>query len=112
MFREALETHLKHPYTVALVDAADLPAIRRIEAEKRCARSLESALGSPEAVAAALKAWTEALDSQPDELSADTMALAARWHRVADQARQAGMRDLGDMAGAHFEFHLQRGGEA
>jgi hypothetical protein len=51
-----------------------------------------------------------AIESAPEDLSADTMALAARWHRVADQARQAGMRNLGGIPGAHFDIRLPRGG--
>ncbi|TWO69120.1 hypothetical protein FN976_20510 [Caenimonas sedimenti] len=101
---------MEHPYTVALViDTVELPAVRRIEAEKRCAESLERALGGPEAVAESLMAWRSANDSAPVDLDADTMALAARWHCVASQASQDGIRNLGEIAGAHFDFRLQRG---
>lgn len=80
---------MNHPYTVALIDAEGVPTAARIAAETRFAGAVERALGGPDAVASALRAFTAAADSRPEDLNADTVALAARWHRVADQARQA-----------------------
>ncbi|TWO70407.1 hypothetical protein FN976_15615 [Caenimonas sedimenti] len=97
---------MPYPYFVALVNAPALTSTARVEAEGRYAKSLESAFGGPDGVAAAFKAWSAALDTAPEDLDADTMALAARWHRVADQARQEGMRGLGEAPGAHFEVRL------
>jgi hypothetical protein len=103
---EALENLMPYPYFVALVDAPALTSTARVEAEGRYAKALENAFRGPDGVAAAFKAWSAALDTAPEDLDADTMALAARWHRVAEQARQEGMRGLGETPGAHFEVRL------
>jgi hypothetical protein len=106
---EALEIAMPYPYTVMLVDAVELPSVIRVRAEARCAETLERALGGPGEVARALLVYTAANDSPPENLDADTMALAARWYRVADQARQEGLRNLSVPPEAHFEIKLQRG---
>ncbi|TWO67025.1 hypothetical protein FN976_26190 [Caenimonas sedimenti] len=82
----------------------------KVEAEGRYAKALENAFRGPDGVAAAFKAWSGALDTAPEDLDADTMGLAARWHRVAEQARQEGMRSLAEAPGAHFEVRLPSGG--
>ncbi|TWO67775.1 hypothetical protein FN976_25660 [Caenimonas sedimenti] len=100
---------MPYPYTVMLVDAVELPSVIRVRAEARCAAALERALGGPEAVVSALTAYTAANDSPPENLDADTMAMAARWYRVAEQARQEGLRNLSVPQEAHFDIRLQRG---
>lgn len=100
---------MTHPYTVALVDASALPTAARIAAETHFAGAIERALGGAEAVARALRAFTAANESQAEDLDPDIVALAARWHRVADQARQAGIREIGELPGAHFEVRLALG---
>jgi len=99
---------MEHPYTVTLIDAVDLPTAARIEAETRYAKALERNLGSPAEVAAVLKAWEAANDSSIEDIDQQTAETAVRWPRAAEQAQQAGMRNLGEMPGAHFEVRLSR----
>jgi hypothetical protein len=101
---------MNHPYTVALVvDAVELPAAARIEAEKRYASTLERNLGGPDEVAAVLKAWQAVNDSALEDIDQLTAETAIRWPRAADQAQQAAMRPIGELPGAHFEVRLGRG---
>lgn len=99
---------MHHPYTVALVDAVELPPAARIHAEKRYAQALENTLGGPAEVAAVLKAWQAANDSSLEDIDQETAETAVRWPRAADKALQAGLREIGDMPGAHFEVRLTR----
>ncbi|MFC5499437.1 hypothetical protein ACFPOE_17965 [Caenimonas terrae] len=99
---------MSHPYTVALEDAQDLPSSNRITAETRFAASIERALGGADAVASTYRAWVNASESDASHLDRDTAALAVQWPRAFDAARQAAMRDIGELPGAHFEVRLER----
>ena len=99
---------MTHPYTVALVDAQPLPSSARIAAEARFATALERALGDAEQVASAYRAWRAGHEGAAEEMDKESIQLGLRWHRAADQARQAGFRDLGEMPGAHFEVRVAR----
>lgn len=97
-----------HPYEVALVDAPEVPTAARINAESRFAQVVERAFGGPEEVVHAYRQWIAANESPPEDLTADEVSVAARWHRVTEDAKQAAFRNLGDMPGAHFEVRLRR----
>jgi hypothetical protein len=99
---------MTHPYTVALEDASELPCSNRITAEARFAAVLESKLGGPEAVATTYRAWVDASESAAADVDQDTASLAVLWPRAYDTARQAGLREVGELPGAHFEVRLER----
>lgn len=97
-----------HPYTVALEDAPELPSSHRITAEARFAAVIESRLGGPEAVATAYRAWVCTNDSEARDVDQDTASLAVLWPRAFETARQAGLREVGELPSAHFEVRLER----
>ncbi len=99
---------MAHPYTVALEDAPEMPCSNRITAEARFAAVIESKLGGPEAVAATYRAWVNASESAASDVDQDTASLAVLWPRAYDTARQAGLREVGELPGAHFEVRLER----
>ncbi len=91
------------------MEAVELPAAARIEAEKRSASTLERNLGGPEEVAAVLKAWQAANDSALEDIDQLTADTAVRWPRAADQAQQAAMDSIGELPGVYLEVRLPRG---
>jgi hypothetical protein len=95
-------------YIVALREAEDAPAALRIAAETRFAAVLERSLGSAVQVARTYRAWTAANECTAQDLDKDTLEAAMRWPRAADLARQAGLRELGDLPTAHFEVKLPK----
>lgn len=97
---------MSKPYTVALVDFRGLPAPHRIAAEVRYIRELERACGGPDEVSRIYQAWTEASESEANQLGGEVAALAVRWPRAADAAARAGFRDLGEVGEAYFEIRL------
>ncbi len=99
---------MTHPYTVALEDAPELPCSNRITAEARFAATLESRLGGADAVATTYRAWVNASESAASDVDQTTAALAVRWPGAYDTARQAGLREVGELPGAHFEIRLDR----
>ncbi len=99
---------MAHPYTVALEDAPELPARNRITAEARFAAILESKLGGPDAVACTYRAWVNASESAAGDVDQATASLAVQWPRAFETARQAGLREVGELPGAHFEVRLER----
>jgi hypothetical protein len=99
---------MDHPYTVALEDATELPCSHRITAEARFAAVIESKLGGPDAVAATYRAWVNASESDARDIDHDTASLAVLWPRAFETARQAGLREVGELPGAHFEVRLER----
>ncbi len=96
------------PYTVALEDARSVPMAQRILAEVRFITALERALGSAEDVARVYRAWVDASQNQASDVDADSAQLAVRWPRAFDTARQAGMREIGELPEAHFTVRLER----
>ena len=69
---------MAHPYTVALVDAPELPCSNRITAEARFAAVIESKLDGPEAFASTYRAWVNASESAASDVNQATAALAVR----------------------------------
>lgn len=95
-------------YTVTLQDAPDDITDRaRHEAEQRFQRTLERALGGPDHVLAAYRAWQAAEESTESEMSTDDIALTKRWITASSRARNDGFRDLGESQ-AWFEVRLNR----
>lgn len=95
-------------YTITLQDApADIPEKARQEAEQRFRRTLERALGGPDAVLAAYRAWQTAEDTAESEMSADDLALAKRWIAAAGRARGDAFQALGETE-AWFEVRMAR----
>jgi hypothetical protein len=98
----------EHAYLVALLEAEALPTGIRIAAETRFAAALERFLGGAEQVARTYRAWTAASECGAQDLDKDTIEAAMRWPRAADLARQAGLREIGDLPSAHFEVKLPK----
>lgn len=93
-------------YSVSLQDYPGLPAQERMQAELRFCRTAERLLGGPENVARAYGAWCAAAESDGMEVSEDDRPWAQRWVKALDQARNDGMRSLGESEGAYFEVRL------
>ena len=103
-----LESGMIKPYTVALEDAGSVPSAQRISAEVRFITALERVLGTAEDVANVYRAWLDASENQAIDVDAESAQLAVRWPRAFDTARQAGMREIGEMPEAHFTVRLER----
>ncbi len=95
-------------YSVALVDASEIPMTERIAAEVAFARELERAFGSPDQVIRVYRAWVDASESDASTLDSATAELAACWPGAAQKAHRAGFRGLGELGEAHFEIRLNR----
>ena len=91
-------------YRITLQDFPEIPEDTRIKAEDQYRRALEKALGGPDEVVPAYRAWFSVSESGNDQLSKEEMAQATRWQRASDLARQAGFRTLGESPEAYFEF--------
>lgn len=95
-------------YIITLQDApAEICERARRDAEERFRRALERALGGPDAVPVAHRAWQAAEDTAEAEMSAEDVALAKRWIAAATRARNDGFRDLGETE-AWFEVRMER----
>lgn len=95
-------------YSISLQDApADITDGARREAEQRFRRTLERALGGPDAVLAAHSAWQTAEDTAETEMSLEDIVLAKRWMAAALLARSDGLREMGE-AEAWFEVRVER----
>lgn len=95
-------------YTITLQDApTDLPHQAQHDAEQRFTRTLERALGGPDAVLEAFRAWQAAEDVAQDEMTPDDLALAKRWIAATSKARNDGLREIGE-AEAWFEVRLEK----
>ena len=103
-----LESWMNKPYTVALEDAGSIPSAQRISAEVRFITSLERALGSAEDVERVYRAWVHASENQASDVDAESAQIAARWPRAFDSARQAGMREMGELPEAYFAVRIVR----
>ena len=95
-------------FSVALVDAGDIPMAERISAEVSFVRELERAFGTPDQVARVYRAWVDATESDATILDSATAELASCWPKAAEAAYRAGFRGLGDMGEAHFEIRINR----
>lgn len=95
-------------YTITLQDApTDIPERVRQEAEQRFQRTLERALGGPEDVLAAYRAWQSAEDTAETEMTPADIALAKRWLTAAGRARGDAFQNLGETE-AWFELRLEK----
>ncbi len=95
-------------YTITLQDApAEITERARRDAEERFRRTLERALGGPDAVLAAHRAWQAAEDTAETEMTAEDVSLAKKWVAAATRARNDGFRDLGETE-AWFEVRIDR----
>ncbi|MES2187934.1 MAG: hypothetical protein V4505_25510 [Pseudomonadota bacterium] len=93
-------------YTVSLNDYPGLPPKERMQAELRLCRTLERLLGGQEGVAAAYSAWCAAADTDDSDAAPEDKAQAAGWAKAFQQAKQDGLRDLGESDTAYFEVRL------
>ena len=93
-------------YSVDLCDFPGLPTPARLEAEARYGKALEKSLGSSESVVAAYGAWCYAAEGDGSDADEEDKALALRWVKAVDAARQAGFRGLSEDEGAYFEVRL------
>lgn len=95
-------------YTITLQEAPrDITDCARRDAEDRFRRTLERALGGPDAVPIAYRAWQQAEENTETEMSAEDIALARQWIAAATRARNDGFRDLGESE-AYFEVRMKR----
>lgn len=74
-----------------------------MKAQDQYRRALEKALGGPEQVVAAYRAWLSVSESGNDQVGKEKVAQASKWQKASDLARQAGFRALGESPKAYFE---------
>ncbi|OXR49540.1 hypothetical protein PuT2_07005 [Pusillimonas sp. T2] len=95
-------------YTITLQDPpSDIPERALNDAQNRFQKTLERALGGPENVIAAYRAWQTAEETSETEMSDEDIAMAKKWLVAASRARNDGLRDLGETE-AWFEVKLVR----
>lgn len=95
-------------YTITLQDPpSDITERARSDAENRFQRTLERALGGPENLTAAYRAWQTAEETSEAEMSIEDIAMAKKWLAAASRARNDGLRDLGETE-AWFEVRLAK----
>jgi len=95
-------------YRIILQDFPEIPDDTRVKAEDQYRRALEKALGGPDAVVPAYRAWLSVSESGNDQVGKEEAAQATQWQKASDLARQAGFRSLGESPEAYFEFKLSR----
>ena len=95
-------------YRITLQDFPELPEDARVKAEEQYRRALEKALGGPDEVVPAYRAWLSASENDNDQVGKKEAARASKWQKASDLARQAGFRSLGESTQAYFEFKLSR----
>jgi len=83
-------------YTITLQDAPrDITDRAQRDAGQRFGKALERALGGPDAVLAAYRAWQAAEETAEAEMAPENLALAKRWMAAAARARNDGLRKSG-----------------
>ena len=95
-------------YSITLQDFPELPENACVKAEDQHRRALEKALGGPDEVVPAYRAWLSASENDNDQVGKKEAARASKWQKASDLARQAGFRSLGESTQAYFEFKLSR----
>ncbi|CAN5292262.1 hypothetical protein BH10PSE16_BH10PSE16_00590 [soil metagenome] len=95
-------------YSITLHDFPGIPEDTREKAQDQYRRALEKALGGPDEVLPAYRAWLNVSESGNDQLNKDEIALATKWGKASELARQAGFRSLGESDEAYFEVKLSR----
>ena len=96
---------IESPYLVSLEDAGGVPTEHCMHAETRYCAALEKALGGPENVVSAFRAYEAAAEGD-GELSGEIQSLAKAWTVASGLAQQAGMRDIGEDTGAYFDVRM------
>lgn len=95
-------------YTITLQDApSEVTDRAKHNAEQRFRRTLERALGGPDNILAAHRAWKSAEDTAESEMSGEDIALAKLWMAAATRAQTDGFRELGESE-AYFEVRVER----
>ncbi len=95
-------------YTISLQEApADITERARRDAEERFRRTLERALGGPDTVLIARRAWQAAEDTAETEMIAEDITLAKQWIAAVARARNDGFRDMGETE-AWFEVRVDK----
>ena len=95
-------------YRITLQDFPEVPDDTRLKAEDQYRRALEKALGGPDEVEPAYRAWLNVSESGNDQVGKEEVAQATKWQKASDLARQAGFRSLGESPEAYFEFKRSR----
>ncbi len=94
------------PYVVSLRDCPGVSLRDRMAAEVRYCKALERRLGSPEAVADALRAALAIEAAKPADLSPEQRLAQARWQQANAAARLLGLNDLANVTGGRFDVRL------
>ena len=82
-------------YRITLQDVPQIPEDTRVKAEDQYRRALEKALGGPEEVMPAYRAWLGVSESGNDQVGKEEVVQASKWQKASDLARQAGFRSPG-----------------
>ena len=94
-------------YTITLVDFHDdVPDSARAEAVNRYRTALEKKLGGAENVPYHFRAFTNAAESESDQLNKREAEAAAAWMVANHIAVQEGLRGLGHACEAYFDVQL------
>ena len=91
--------------TITLHDFPEIPDDASVKADQY-RRALEKALGGPDEVVPAYRAWLSVSESGNDQVAEDDVTQASKWQEASDLACQAGFRSLGKLTEAYFEFKL------
>jgi hypothetical protein len=94
------------PYVVSLQDCPGISLKDRMAAEVRYCKALERRLGSPDAVADALRAVQAIEAARPADLSPEQKLAQARWQQANAAARLFGLNDLANVAEGRFDVRL------
>ena len=93
-------------YSITLNDPpSETPERARKDAENRYQKTLERALGGPDEVIVAYRAWQTAEETSEAEMSEEDISMAKKWLTATSRARNDGLRDLGETE-AWFEVRL------
>ncbi|MDB5777929.1 MAG: hypothetical protein JWP93_294 [Polaromonas sp.] len=95
-------------YSITLQDFPGIPEEARVKAQDQYRRALEKALGGADEVPPTYQAWLSVSETGNDQLNKDDVAMATKWQKASDLARQAGFQSLGEADEAYFEFKLDR----
>lgn len=94
------------PYVVSLQDCPGISLKDRMAAEVRYCKALERRLGSPEAVADALRAVQAIEAGNAANLAPEAKLAQVRWQQANGAARLIGLNDLANATGARFDVRL------
>jgi hypothetical protein len=92
--------------SITLEDYSTDDAEEHAKAEWRYRKELERALGGSHTVCEALRAFTAACESDPEDLTPTERALAERWVAALPRARSEGMAGLSEVHAAWFDVRM------